>query len=439
MSLPRPELLAPAGSPAKLRTALHFGADAVYLGLKTGSLRAFARNFTLDELEWGLGYARERGRRVYVTLNVQAFDDDLPSVAAQLRALARLRPDGLIVADPGVLALAREHAPAVPIHLSTQASVTNAAAARFWAAQGVRRIVVARELSLERLATLVADAGSACELEAFVHGAVCVAYSGRCFLSLYWSGRQERDGRDGRAGDPGRGGGPGRGGRRLRDAGQGACAQACRWPYARMAVEDARRPGQWNPLEQDERGTHFFDAKDLCALPVLPRLLATGVAALKIEGRSRSAHYVGVTVDVYRHALDRLAAGDTDGFAAALPGYLEELHRPANRGFSTHFLTGEQDALGSYNPGGSYPDGRFGFLGVVEAREEDGLWVRCRNAIHPGDRLEIRAPGLSREVVALDRIETREAVDVELARHDDLIRLPGSWRAGPGALVRRAE
>ncbi len=421
MALPRPELLAPAGTPAKLKTALHFGADAVYLGLKTGSLRAYAGNFTLDELEWALGYARERGRRVYVCVNVQAFDADLAPLAAQLRALGQLRPDGLIVADAGVFELARQQAPALPLHLSTQGSVSNAAAARFWFTQGARRIVVARELSLAQLGGLVRDVPPRCEIEAFVHGAVCIAWSGRCLLSLYWSGR---DGRDGRP---------------ARDARTGSCAQGCRWPYASLAVEDRRRPGQWNPLEQDERGTHFFDAKDLCALPLLPELLSTRIHALKIEGRSRSAHYVGIVVDVYRHAVDRLVAGDRDGFEAAKDDYLAELGRTANRGFSTHFLGGEENAPETYNPTGSFADGRFGFVGVVEDRDDDGLWVRCKNPVERGAALELCDRGLVREHVTLDRIETAQDVDLDRVPHDTRIRIPGAWQSGPGALVRLCE
>jgi putative protease len=443
----RPEIVAPAGTPAKLQTALHFGADAVYLGLTRGSLRAFAGNFTLDELEWALRYAHERGRRVYVCVNVQPFDDDLPALIPLLRDLGRLKPDGLVVADPGVLELARQQAPALPLHLSTQASVTNAAAARFWFTQGVRRIVVARELSVERLGHVVQGSPPGCDVEAFIHGAVCIAYSGRCLLSGYWSaGNQQNN----KAKSNGSSSASRQGA--TRDARSGSCAQACRWPYARLAVEDRRRPGQWNPLEPDARGTHFFDAKDLCGLPLLDRVLATGLRALKIEGRTRSAHYVGVTVDVYRHAVDRLAEGDLAGFQQRLETYLAELARPANRGFSTHFLGDEQDAPTTYNPEGSYPDGRYGYVGEIVGSEEngagtgdgtgdgDGLWLRCRNAVEPGTSLEIRDRGLLTERVTLHRVDTRDERDLPRARHDQVIRIPGPFSSavGPGALVRRA-
>ncbi|MDY0002017.1 MAG: peptidase U32 family protein [Polyangia bacterium] len=415
---PAPELLAPAGTPRKLEAAFHFGADAAYLGLKEGSLRAFAGNFTLEELEWALGYARARQKRIYVCLNLQPFDDDLDRVGRMLRDLARLRPDGLIVADPGVVELARQLAPSLPLHLSTQASVTNAAAARFWFTQGVTRIVVARELSLDRIRQVVDGAPPRCEIEVFAHGAVCVAYSGRCLLSLYWAGRNRK------------------GERPERDPRRGSCAQGCRWAYSRMAVEDARRPGQWNPVEEDERGTYFFDAKDLCALPLLDELVSTGVRSLKLEGRTRSIHSVAVTVDVYRHALDRLAAGDREGFLAEVPRYLDELARPAYRGFSTHFLGGDENALSSYNPEGSYRDGRAGYLGDVVAADPEGLWVQLVNPLEPGAEVEVRDAGLLCERARVERLESRDGALLGRALSGSVIRIPGRFRALPGALVR---
>ena len=410
--MPVPEVLAPAGTPAKLRAALHFGADAAYLGLERYSLRAMAGNFSWDELEWALGYAHERGRRIYVALNVLPFDVDLEGLEQTLRRLATLGPDAVIVADPGVLAMARRLAPDVPVHLSTQTSVSNAAAARFWFAQGVRRIVVARELSLPQLASVAAGAGG--QIEAFVHGAVCIAYSGRCFLSLYWA--------------------PGQ-----RDPRSGSCAQGCRWPYRSVggqAIEDRLRPGQANPIEQDERGTYFFDAKDMCALPVLDEMMATGVRALKIEGRSRSAYYVGVTVDVYRHAVDRLAAGDLAGFRAAREAYEIELARAARRGFSTHFLTGDQDRAEAYNPEGSKPDGRAEYVGDVTRNTGDELWVAVTNPVRPGVPLQIRDRGLACEEIAAPSLRGEGGEPLEMAHRGRVVRLAGRFSAQPGALVR---
>ena len=394
----KPELLAPAGTPAKLKTALHFGADAVYLGLKHFSMRARAGNFDLEQLEWALQYAHERGRRVIVAVNIQPFDADLEEIERTLRLLGTdLRPDGIIVGDAGVLALARQAAPGVPLHLSTQASVANAAAARFWFGQGIRRIVVARELSLEQLEALVPAAGG--EIEAFIHGAVCIAWSGRCLLSLYWANRDPR---------------------------RGACAQGCRWSY--RAIEDRRRPGEENPVEEDDRGTYFFDAKDLCALPVLPRMVAAGVRAFKIEGRTRSPHYLGITTDVYRQGIDRIAAGDLDGFEELVASHTGDLARASRRGFSTHFLCGEQDLPESYNPEGSYAGVQFEYVGQVVRVVDRGLELEVRNAIEQGQALEVRDRGLICEEVASTRA----------ARTGDTLLLEGEFRAGPGALVRLA-
>ena len=401
-----PELVAPAGTPDKLKTALHFGADAVYLGLKRFSLRSFAGNFTLDELEWALAFAHEQGRRIYVALNIQPFDEDLAALEPLLRQLSDLRPDGLIIADPGVLALARQHAPGLPLHLSTQASVTNAAAAHFWAEQGVRRIVVARELSLEQLEKLV-PAAAPVQIEAFAHGAVCIAWSGRCLLSLYGADRDPR---------------------------RGACAQGCRWAWREL--EDPRRPGQGHPVEQDERGTYFFDAKDLCALPVLDRLVASGVHALKLEGRTRSVYYLGITVDIYRAALDRLAAGDEAGFNTEKSRYIEELACVSRRGFSTHFLTGSQDDPASYLPQGSPPDGPSAYAGQVLANDREALRLKVVNPLHPGAVLELCDRGLCRESVVLSELRAPDGSLLTLARSGSEIVIPGRFAAGPGALAR---
>ncbi len=404
-----PELLAPAGTPAKLRTALHFGADAVYLGLRQFSLRSFAGNFDIDQIEWALSYAHERGRRVYVCINIQPFDQDLDGIEDVLRRLAMLEPDGLIVADPSVVALARQVAPKIELHLSTQASVTNGLAAKFWHDQGgVRRIIVARELSLGQVKRL-AEVAAPVELEVFIHGAVCIAYSGRCLLSLYWANRDPR---------------------------RGACAQGCRWGYREL--EDHRRRGEANPVEQDERGTYFFDAKDLCALPVLDRLISTKVRAFKIEGRTRSAHYLATVVDVYRDAIDRLAAGDAEGVTADLPKYLEELGRPGGRGFSTHFLTGEQDRLESYLQSGHSTDGKFDFVGEVVTHHQGTAIVDVRNPVEPGAVLEVRDQGMRQETIRLEKLVDRRGTTLELARTGTELRLPEGLDVSIGAIVRRA-
>ena len=401
---PPPELLAPAGTPEKLATALHFGADAVYLGLKQFSLRAGAGNFTLEQLEAALATAHRLDRKVYVAINLQPFDADLKELPHTLRALADLGPDALIVADPGVLSLCHEHAGNLPLHLSTQASVTNAAAARFWGRFGkVDRIIAARELSLEQLGAM-ACASAPYELEAFAHGAVCVAYSGRCLLSLYWAGEH-------------------------RDPRRGSCAQGCRFRY--REIEDTRRPGEANPVEQDDRGTYFFDAKDLCALPVLPALAATGVRALKLEGRTRSALYLGVTVDIYRHALDLLAAGDSETLAHQTPALIDQLRAVSPRPFSTHFLTGDQDRKESYLPDGMPWNGAARYAGRVVA----GAMLELKNPLKTGDKILLCDRGNKREAVTLHPLLSEAGALLEKAAQGTKVRLPDGITSGPGALA----
>ena len=401
----RPEILAPAGDVEKLMTAFHFGADSVYVGLKRHSLRNFARNFELDELEFSIRYAHERGCKVYVALNMLPYDEDLADMTADIRRLGQLRPDAVIVADPGVLALVRQEAPTLPIHLSTQANVTNATSARFWFDQGIERIVVARELGLDRLKQMATDVPG--EVEAFVHGAVCISYSGRCFLSHYWTGR---------------------------DANRGECAQACRWKY--REVEEQRREGEHHYLMEDERYTYFFDARDLCALPVLERLFDAGVTAWKIEGRMKSQHYVAVTTDVYRQAADWLAAGEKERFAAALPELQQEVARVSNREFSTHFLPGGVPDVNSYNRAGSTYRNAGAFVGTVVARSEHFVDVKLKNKLEPGSALELRDRGLLREPLEVGPLFLPNGDTIDHGRQEAVVRVPGAFKSGVGAIVR---
>ena len=301
-------------------------------------------------------------------------------------------------------------APSLRLHLSTQASVVSAPATRFWASQGIERIVLARELSLEQLSALgTADLGGA-ELETFAHGAVCIAWSGRCFLSLYWAGSH-------------------------RDPRHGSCAQGCRWPYQEIA--EARHPERVHRVTQDERGTYFFDARDLCAMPVLDRLVATGVHALKVEGRTRGLYYVAMVADAYRHALDRLTAGDVEGWRADLPRYEAELKSASKRGFSTHFLTGEQDDPDTYLPHGSPIHGAHASAGQVVGTGEGWVDVRITNKLEPGALLELCAPGLVREVLDASVLRTPAGDQLDLAKPNQVLRFSQPTTGGPTDMVRR--
>lgn len=303
-----PELLAPAGNFEKLCIAVHYGADAVYLGATGYSLRAHA-TFSPQAMREAVRYAHDHGVNVYVTINIFAHNRDFDRLPHYLEELAAINVDGLIVADPGVLSLARQTVPQLPIHLSTQANVCNSASALFWQQQGVRRLNLARELSLVEITEIRRQTG--CEIEVFVHGALCISYSGRCMLSYYLTGR---------------------------DANRGDCAHPCRYGYA---VQEEQRPGQYFPVEEDARGTYIFNSRDLCLMNRLPELVKAGVHCLKIEGRMKSPYYVGATVRAYRAALDFLKKESRQNgeMPAEWPAvFMEELRKVGSRGYTENFL-----------------------------------------------------------------------------------------------------
>jgi putative protease len=310
-SLRIPELLAPAGSYEKMVTAIHYGANAVYLGGKQFSLRARASNFDENGLRQAIAYAHSMGVKIYVTVNIFAHNRDLEDVEPYLFMLQDAGTDGLIVSDPGILSIARRVVPNMPLHLSTQANVTNTASACFWAEQGVSRLNLARELGLKEIRAMRAATGI--ELEAFVHGALCISYSGRCMLSNYFTGR---------------------------DANQGDCAHPCRYSYA---LVEEKRPGQYFPVEEDVRGTYIFNARDLCLLGQLPTLIAAGVDSIKLEGRMKSAGYVGAVVRVYRLALDwikeQLFLGLSLDSLVLPEAFHKEMSKIGTRGQTENFFT----------------------------------------------------------------------------------------------------
>lgn len=306
------ELLAPAGSLEKLKTAIAYGADAVYLGGRDFSLRAHAANFTLEEMAEGISFAHRHGARVFVTVNIFAHNRDLGQLPAYLAELRRIGADALIISDPGVLRIARRTVPEMKLHLSTQANVTNEESALFWQEQGVNRLNLARELSLAEIHRIKQVVGA--KVEVFVHGALCISYSGRCMLSLYLTGR---------------------------DANQGKCAHPCRYSYQ---LREEKRPGQLFPVEEDQRGTYIFNSKDLCLINRLPHLLAAGVDSIKIEGRMKGIYYVGGIVRIYRAALDHTLAGLKNGCQTAVndmpSSFMEEIDKLGTRGYTENFFNG---------------------------------------------------------------------------------------------------
>ncbi|MFZ1984430.1 MAG: U32 family peptidase [Desulfatitalea sp.] len=353
----RVELLAPAGNMEKLEIALHYGADAVYLAGKAFSLRNFADNFTLDEMRTAIGMAHAAQVKLYVAVNIFARNQDLPAIEAYLRQLTALSPDAVIAADPAVVRLVRRIAPSIPIHLSTQANTTNAAAAQFWYEQGVQRINVARELHL----TEIGEIAQACpvEIEAFVHGAMCISYSGRCLLSSFMAHRSGN---------------------------QGECCQPCRFQYA---VVEETRPGQYFPVGEDGRGTYLFNSKDLCMLAHLPAMIRSGVGSLKIEGRMKSIHYTATAVKVYREAIDHYYEAP-EQFAPAAH-WQQELDKITSRGYCTGFYLDDPDeTLPQYQSPTAAPNPLA--AKVLFAAGANKAHVEVRNQIRSGDGVEIVHP-----------------------------------------------
>jgi putative protease len=353
-----PELLAPAGSREKLTAAIHYGADAVYLGGASWSLRAQAGNFDRQGLREAIAYAHQHGVKVYVTVNIFAHNRDLNGLEDYLFFLREAGADALIVADPGILLICRETVPELPLHLSTQANVTNRASVRFWAGQGVRRLNLARELGLEEIRT-IRQAAPDIALEVFIHGALCISYSGRCLLSSYLTGR---------------------------NANQGDCAHPCRYSY--RLVEE-KRPGQYFPVEEDARGTYIFNSRDLCLLARLPELTAAGVDSVKIEGRMKSVGYVGAAVRVYRAALDYIQERREAGVAweeiVLPPAFHEEIAKVGTRGQTENFFTAAPsstamlyDRMREIQP--------FAPVGIVRGTEP--FLLETRNVLTLGDQVE---------------------------------------------------
>ncbi len=388
----KPELLCPAKDLEVLKTAVDFGADAVYIGGEAYGLRAKARNFSQEDMEEGIRYAHAKGARVHVTANILAHNRDLEGAAAYFRELERMRPDAVLVADPGMFMLAKENCPHVDIHISTQANNTNAGTFRFWRQMGAKRVVCARELSLEEIAEIrrIIDSetpeGEHFEIEAFVHGAMCISYSGRCLLSSYFTGR---------------------------DANHGECTHPCRWKYA---VMEESRPGEYLPVEENERGTFIFNSRDLCMVDHIPELVSAGIDSLKIEGRMKTALYVASVARTYRKAIDDYFESE-EKYRENLPWYEEEIRKCTYRRFTTGFCFGRPDETSMVYDSNTYVNESV-FLGIVEdAQEDGGITIMQRNKFCTGDRIEIMKPD-GRDIPAVvERIENHEGVTVSDAPH----------------------
>lgn len=384
----KPELLAPAGNMEKLKMALLYGADAVYLGGKAFGLRAFGGNFTNEELQEAVDFAHKLGKKIYVTVNIFPHNSDIAKLPAYLTFLNEIKVDAILVADLGVFTLAKEYAPDVELHISTQANNTNWAAVNAWGELGASRVVLAREMSLEEIKEIREKCSV--ELEMFVHGAMCISYSGRCLMSNYLTGR---------------------------DANRGSCAQPCRWNYA---LVEEKRPGQYFPVLEDERGTYIFNSKDMCLLPYLPDVIASGVDSLKIEGRMKSVHYAASVVKAYREAIDSYFAAPEQ--FEVKKEWVEELDKVSHRAYTTGFYYGRPTEKDQIYGTSSYTQ-TSDFVGLVlDYDEKTGFaTVEQRNNMKVGQEIEIFQPHLAGYRQILQEMYNDEGEAIQVAPHPQQI------------------
>lgn len=381
------ELLAPAGDPEKLKIAIRYGADAVYFGGSDFSLRAGAGGFSIDEIRECVAYAHERGVRCHMTLNIYAHNEDLQPLLEYIRELSDIPIDAFIVSDPAVIRLLREYCPKADLHLSTQANTTNYLSARFWYDMGIRRLVLARELSLEEIGQIREQIPEDMELESFAHGAMCISYSGRCLLSNFMTGR---------------------------DANRGACAHPCRYKYR---LEEEKRPGEYWPVEEDGRGTYIFNSNDLCMLEHIGDLAKAGVTSLKIEGRMKSIFYIAHVIGAYRRAIDAYEAGKPFD-----PSWMDEMMKASHRNFTTGFYYHTPGAEDQNYSSSAYSRD-YAFVGLVRSYDpQTGLAVvEQRNKMVLGDEIEVFGPGHNGFTQTITEMYDEEGEAIEAAPHPQQI------------------
>lgn len=380
-----PELLIPASSLEVLKTAVIFGADAVYIGGEAFGLRAKAKNFSRSDMEEGIRFAHEHGVKVYVTANILAHNDDLPGVREYFEELKEMKPDALIIADPAIFDIAGEICPEIERHISTQANNTNYGTYNFWWRLGAKRVVSARELSLEEIKEIRRNIPEEMEIESFVHGAMCISYSGRCLLSNFFTGR---------------------------DANHGACTHPCRWKYS---VMEETRPGEYMPVYENERGTFIFNSKDLCMIEHIPELIDAGIDSLKIEGRMKTALYVATVARTYRRAIDDYQK-DPELYRKNMPWYLEQIVGCTYRQFTTGFYFGKPDETSQIYDNNTYAKD-YTYLGFI-GEEKDGLYrIEQRNKFSVGEQIEIMKPDGTNAEVKVKRILDEDGNEQESAPH----------------------
>ncbi|WP_346706671.1 U32 family peptidase [Merdimonas faecis] len=408
MERKRPELLIPASSLEVLKTAVIFGADAVYIGGEAFGLRAKAKNFSKNDMREGIAFAHEHGAKVHVTVNILAHNDDLPGVEEYLKELKELKPDALIIADPAIFEMAKEICPDIERHISTQANNTNYGTYLFWWKQGAKRVVSARELSLKEIREIREKIPEEMEIESFIHGAMCISYSGRCLLSNYFTGR---------------------------DANQGACTHPCRWKYA---VVEEKRPGEYLPVYENERGTYIFNSKDLCMIGHIPEMIDAGIDSFKIEGRMKTALYVATVARTYRKAIDDYLE-NPDKYEANMPWYLDQISNCTYRQFTTGFYFGKPDEEAQIYDNNTYIR-EYTYLGIIGG-ERDGLYrIEQRNKFSVGETIEIMKPNGENIQVTVQKILDEEGQEMESAPHSkQVLYVDLEGKAEKFDILRRAE
>ena len=403
------ELLIPASSLEVLKTAVLYGADAVYIGGEMYGLRAKAKNFSEKDMEEGIRFAHQHGVKVFVTANIVAHNEDLEGIHDYFRSLRAMKPDALIISDPGVFTIAKEECPEIQIHISTQANSTNYATYNFWYNLGASRVVAARELSLKEIAEIREHIPEDMEIEAFIHGAMCISHSGRCLLSNYFTGR---------------------------NANMGACTHPCRWKYY---VMEESRPGEFLPVEENERGTYIFNSKDLCMIEHVPDLIEAGVDSFKIEGRMKTALYVAAVTRTYRRAIDDYKKSP-ELFQQNLDYYREEIAKCTYRQFTTGFYYGKTDENSQIYDANTYIK-EYTYIGIVQDIDERGYHkIYQRNKFSVGEEIEVMIPDGTNKVLKVLAMEDENREPVESAPHPKQeIWIDFGEKLEPGSLLRRKE
>ncbi len=403
----RPELLAPGGSLEKLKAAIDYGADAVYIGGDAFSLRVAAENFSVEEMKEGIKYAHDRGKKVYLTANIIPHNDDIPEFEKFIEEIRPLGFDAVLIADLGLFGMMRELAPEIPVHVSTQANNTNYKTALMWHKLGAERVVLGREMSFKEIAEFRENIPEDLELEAFVHGAMCISYSGRCLLSNYMTGR---------------------------DSNLGACAHPCRWNYS---LVEEKRPGEYFKVEENERGTFIFNSKDLCTIEHIPELIESGITSLKIEGRVKTAFYVATVVGAYRREIDRYLA-DPENYVFN-KAELEELCKVSHRPYTTGFYFGKPDENSQVYETSSYIRD-YELIGIVKSYDEKTgrMTVTQRNRFFEGDEIEIMQPMKPYITIKAENMCDENGETITVAPHaEQIVVMDVSEPVCEGAMLRK--